>query len=75
MSCDLSLCVLHAQSMTVDFFTIRLDSAFVDRADIKQYIGLPPPQAIYWVLQGCLTELMKSGIIRRQVSPGKMDLI
>ncbi|GHJ89240.1 hypothetical protein NliqN6_5642 [Naganishia liquefaciens] len=38
-------------------------SAFIDRADIKQYIGLPPPQAVYWILSGCLTELMRAGII------------
>ncbi|KAI5451283.1 hypothetical protein NCC49_001879 [Naganishia albida] len=40
-----------------------IDSAFIDRADIKQYIGLPPPQAVYWILSGCLTELMRAGII------------
>ncbi|KAJ9118691.1 hypothetical protein QFC22_003911 [Naganishia vaughanmartiniae] len=26
-----------------------IDAAFIDRADIKQYIGLPPPQAVYWI--------------------------
>ncbi|KAJ9100921.1 hypothetical protein QFC20_005337 [Naganishia adeliensis] len=41
-----------------------IDSAFIDRADIKQYIGLPPPQAVYWILSGCLTELMRAGIIQ-----------
>lgn len=40
------------------------DPAFIDRADIKQYIGLPPVQAVYWILQGCLTELVRSGLIR-----------
>jgi pachytene checkpoint protein 2 len=45
-----------------------VDSAFVDRADIKQYIGLPPPEAIYWILCGCLTELMRARIVQQLVS-------
>lgn len=44
------------------------DSAFVDRADIKQYIGLPPPEAVYWILAGCLKELMRTGITQEVVS-------
>ncbi len=39
------------------------DLAFVDRADIKQYIGPPPPKAIYTILASCLGELMRAGII------------
>jgi hypothetical protein len=35
------------------------DPAFVDRADIKEYVGNPPPQAIYWILSGCIEELVK----------------
>jgi hypothetical protein len=31
----------------------------VDRADIKEYVGNPPPQAIYWILSGCIEELVK----------------
>lgn len=41
-----------------------LDSAFVDRADIKEYVGYPPPQAVYWIITGCLKELMAKGMIR-----------
>lgn len=44
------------------------DPAFIDRADIKQYIGLPPVQAVYWILLGCLRELMRSGVMRESVS-------
>ena len=44
------------------------DSAYVDRADIVQYVGLPPREAIYWILQTCLQELMRAGIISRLVS-------
>lgn len=42
-----------------------IDSAFVDRADIKQFIGLPPPEAVYWILKGCLEELMIRNLIER----------
>ncbi|KAG0142909.1 hypothetical protein CROQUDRAFT_12138, partial [Cronartium quercuum f. sp. fusiforme G11] len=41
-----------------------IDNAFLDRADIKQYIGLPPPEAIYWILRTCLCELVKAEIVR-----------
>ena len=35
-----------------------LDLAFIDRADIKQYIGLPSQEAIYQIYYSCLIELM-----------------
>ena len=40
-----------------------LDSAFVDRADIVQYIDLPPPDAIYVILRSCLLELVTKGVV------------
>ncbi|KAG8969984.1 hypothetical protein FRC03_012437 [Tulasnella sp. 419] len=40
-----------------------IDKAFVDRADILQYVGLPPPEGIYWILHSCITELMRKEII------------
>ena len=40
------------------------DSAFVDRADIKEYVGLPPPQAVYWILTSCLNELIDKKLVR-----------
>jgi SpoVK/Ycf46/Vps4 family AAA+-type ATPase len=45
------------------------DTAFVDRADIVQFIGLPPPVAVYTILRSCLCELMQRGIVRRAVRP------
>ena len=39
--------------------TGAIDLAFVDRADIKQYIGPPSSSAIYKILQSCLNELMR----------------
>jgi hypothetical protein len=35
----------------------------VDRADIVQYVGLPPREAIYWILRSCLVELVRAKII------------
>lgn len=40
----------------------------MDRADIVQYVGLPPREAIYWILSSCLKELMRAGIITSVVS-------
>nr|XP_022920998.1 pachytene checkpoint protein 2 homolog isoform X2 [Onthophagus taurus] len=37
--------------------TGAIDIAFIDRADIKQYLGLPSPQAIYQIYYSCLQEL------------------
>ncbi|KAF8631248.1 hypothetical protein AX15_002575 [Amanita polypyramis BW_CC] len=40
-----------------------IDSAFVDRADIVQYVDLPPREAIYEILRTCLCEMIDKGII------------
>jgi pachytene checkpoint protein 2 len=48
--------------------TVSLDPAFRDRADIVQYIGLPPTEAIYDMLHSCLKELMTKGIVQHLVS-------
>lgn len=47
----------------------NVDLAFVDRADIKQYIGCPGPPAIYMILSSCLKELCRVGIVN-----GKCDV-
>lgn len=52
--------------------TGAIDLAFVDRADIKQYIGLPSSAAIYSIYRSCIKELMKVGII--QPKENIMDL-
>lgn len=48
--------------MTTSNLAGSIDPAFVDRADLKQYVGLPPPQAIYWILAGCLRELARADL-------------
>ncbi|KAF5322459.1 hypothetical protein D9619_001145 [Psilocybe cf. subviscida] len=40
-----------------------IDTAFVDRADIVQYIDLPSREAIYEILRSCLCEIIAKGII------------
>jgi len=40
-----------------------IDSAFVDRADIVQYIDLPAPEAIYVILRSCLLELVTKSVV------------
>jgi AAA+ superfamily predicted ATPase len=49
--------------MTTSNITEAIDLAFVDRADIKQYIGLPSAVARYQILQSCMMELMRVGVI------------
>ncbi|XP_076972907.1 pachytene checkpoint protein 2 homolog isoform X2 [Tamandua tetradactyla] len=49
--------------LTTSNITERIDVAFVDRADIKQYIGPPSAAAIFKIYLSCLEELMKCQII------------
>lgn len=49
--------------LTTSNITGAIDLAFVDRADIKQYIGLPSPAAIYKIYRSCVEELVRTRII------------
>ncbi|GAA5954754.1 hypothetical protein JCM8115_005518 [Rhodotorula mucilaginosa] len=49
--------------MTTSNLSEAIDNAFIDRADIKQYIDLPPTAAIYWILRSCLLEIMRVGLV------------
>jgi len=44
-----------------------MDAAFLDRADIKQYVNAPTASAIYIILRTCLNELIRCGLIEEQV--------
>ncbi|CAO1614737.1 unnamed protein product [Sympodiomycopsis kandeliae] len=55
--------------MTTSNISESIDNAFIDRADIKQFIPLPPPQAVFWILKSCLEELMRVGLIRQLSIP------
>jgi len=50
--------------LTTSNVTGKIDVAFVDRADIKFYIGLPSPVAIYSIFRSCLEELSRVRIIQ-----------
>jgi len=50
--------------LTTSNLSSEIDPAFVDRADIVQFIGLPPPEAVYWILCSCIGELMSKGMIK-----------
>ncbi|WFC95105.1 hypothetical protein MBRA1_001748 [Malassezia brasiliensis] len=45
--------------MTTSNLSETIDAAFLDRADIRQYIGLPGSEAVYRILGSCLSELMR----------------
>jgi hypothetical protein len=45
-----------------------IDAAFIDRADIKQYIGLPGDKPRYEIIASCLHELIKKGLIEGGIS-------
>lgn len=49
--------------LTTSNVTGAIDLAFVDRADIKQYIGPPSVNAIFSIYHSCIAELMRAGII------------
>ncbi|KAJ3598623.1 hypothetical protein NHX12_002128 [Muraenolepis orangiensis] len=49
--------------LTTSNVTEKIDLAFVDRADIKQYIGPPSEKGIYNIYLSCLEELMRCQII------------
>ncbi|KAI9087521.1 hypothetical protein K1719_030391 [Acacia pycnantha] len=49
--------------LTTSNITTAIDIAFVDRADIKAYVGPPTLQARYEILKSCLEELMRTGIL------------
>lgn len=57
----LGLCNRHSNVviLTTSNVTEKIDLAFVDRADIKQYIGPPSEKGIYNIYLSCLEELMK----------------
>ncbi|KAG1820399.1 AAA-domain-containing protein [Suillus subaureus] len=50
-----------------------IDSAFVDRADIIQYVDLPPREAIYEILRSSLCEFIQKGILQKTTVPA-LDL-
>lgn len=50
--------------LTTSNITQAIDLAFVDRADIKLFIGPPNLQARYEILRSCVEELQRTGIVQ-----------
>ncbi len=57
--------------LTTSNITDAIDLAFVDRADIKQYIGLPNLSARFEILRSSINELIRTGII---ITPNREPL-
>ncbi len=53
--------------MATSNITEAIDAAFLDRCDIRQFIGPPSFYARFQMIQSCLEELMRVGIISPQV--------
>ncbi|CAH2078048.1 unnamed protein product, partial [Thlaspi arvense] len=49
--------------LTTSNITTAIDVAFVDRADIKAYVGPPTLHVRYEILRSCVEELISKGII------------
>ena len=49
--------------LTTTNITDSIDTAFVDRVDLKQYVGYPCLEARYEILKSCLQELIRVGIV------------
>lgn len=45
--------------LTTSNITGVIDVAFLDRADVRQYIGLPSAAAVYQILYSCIQELIR----------------
>ncbi|KAK2954758.1 putative Pachytene checkpoint protein 2 like protein [Blattamonas nauphoetae] len=55
--------------LTTSNITSAIDTAFIDRADIKQLISNPTHHARYIILSSCLLELVRKGIVTPSTSP------
>ncbi|XP_050224221.1 pachytene checkpoint protein 2 homolog [Mercurialis annua] len=60
--------------LTTSNITAAIDVAFVDRADIKAYVGPPTLQARYEILRSCMHELIRKGIISNSQDPDHLML-
>ncbi|KAF8471993.1 P-loop containing nucleoside triphosphate hydrolase protein [Kalaharituber pfeilii] len=53
--------------LTTSNFPNAMDSAFLDRTDIQQFVGCPGPETCYTILRSCLNELIRCQIIEAAV--------
>uniref|UniRef100_A0A6S8A3B0 AAA+ ATPase domain-containing protein n=1 Tax=Aplanochytrium stocchinoi TaxID=215587 RepID=A0A6S8A3B0_9STRA len=59
--------------LTTSNITQSIDVAFVDRADIRQYIGLPTKQIRFHILRSCIEELERVGLIKATTKAKQED--
>jgi len=57
--------------LTTSNITGAIDLAFVDRADIKQFIPLPSVKARYGILRSCVRELLRTGVVMRAAAAAR----
>ncbi|SOS79431.1 AAA family ATPase, putative [Plasmodium sp. gorilla clade G1] len=50
--------------LTTSNISEMIDEAFIDRVDLKQFIGLPNEECIYEIYKNCIDELIEKEIIR-----------
>lgn len=55
--------------MTTSNLTESIDPAFLDRADIRQFIGMPGTEAVYSILRSCMLELIRTGLAHSDEFP------
>ncbi|XP_026399436.1 pachytene checkpoint protein 2 homolog, partial [Papaver somniferum] len=55
--------------LTTSNITAAIDIVFVDRADIKAYVGPPTLQSRYEILRSCIQELIRTKILTDQQEP------
>ncbi|XP_059657986.1 pachytene checkpoint protein 2 homolog [Cornus florida] len=60
--------------LTTSNITAAIDVAFVDRADIKAYVGPPTLHARYEILRSCLQELLRTGILSKPQDGDHLEL-
>jgi hypothetical protein len=49
--------------LTTSNITAAIDDAFLDRADVRRYVGPPGARARYEILRTCLAELVRAGVV------------
>jgi SpoVK/Ycf46/Vps4 family AAA+-type ATPase len=53
--------------------TGSIDLAFMDRTDLLQYVGLPPPAAIQKMLESAVQELVARDVVRGEGGPAGLE--
>ncbi|WVR03590.1 hypothetical protein IAU60_000582 [Kwoniella sp. DSM 27419] len=52
--------------MTTSNLAEAIDEAFISRVDMQEFVPLPPAQAVYSILAGCMGEMMEKRLVRHR---------